>query len=86
MEAKMDILQAILEGAARPTHIRCRSKLTWEAYQNVITGLEEMGLVSLAEVEDRKVYALTQKGIKVLDEYANVRRQFVSLQLVAPLA
>jgi len=86
MEAKIDILQAISEGAGRPTHIRCRSKLTWEAYQNVITGLEEMGLVSLSDVEDRKIYTLTQKGVRVLDAYANIRRQFGSLQLIAPLA
>jgi predicted transcriptional regulator len=86
MEVKMDILQAIFEGARRPTHIMYRSKLSWDAYLNLITGLEEMELVSLGKVEERKIYKLTDKGARVLETYAQVLEQFGSLQLTVPLA
>ena len=86
MEVKIDILQAISEGAGRPTHIMYRSNLSWAVMRNFIKALEDQGLVSSRDVEGRKNYILTQKGARVLDTYANVRRQLESPQLVAPLA
>jgi predicted transcriptional regulator len=86
MEVKIDILQAISEGAGRPTHIMYRSNLSWAVMRNFIKALEDQGLVSSSDVEGRKNYILTQKGTRVLDTYANVRKQLVTPQLIAPLA
>jgi predicted transcriptional regulator len=86
MEVKIDILQAIAEGAGRPTHIMYRSNLSWAVMRNFIKILEEQDLVSSNVVEGRKNYVLTQKGIRVLDTYSNVRKQLEAPQLVAQLA
>jgi len=86
LDVKIDILQAISEGASRPTHIMYQSNLSWSPLRNFIKNLEEQGLVSSSDVESRKNYTLTQKGARVLDTYANVRRQLESPQLIAPLA
>ncbi|MFI5421609.1 MAG: winged helix-turn-helix domain-containing protein [Nitrososphaerales archaeon] len=85
MEVKIDILQAIAEGAGRPTHIMYRSNLSWAVMRNFIRALEEQGLVSASDVEGRKNYVLTSKGIRVLETYANVRKQLEAPQLIAPL-
>jgi len=86
MEVKIDILQAIAEGAGRPTHIMYRSNLSWAVMRNFIKILEEQGLVSSNIVEGRKNFVLTQKGIRVLETYSNVRKQLESPQLIAQLA
>jgi predicted transcriptional regulator len=85
MEVKIDILQAIAEGAGRPTHIMYRSNLSWAVMRNFIKILEEQGLVSSNVVEGRKNFVLTQKGTRVLETYSNVRRQLESPQLIAQL-
>jgi len=86
MEVKIDILQAIAEGAGRPTHIMYRSNLSWAVMRNFIKILEEQGLVSSNIVEGRKNFVLTQKGIRVLETYSNVRKQLESPQLIAQFA
>jgi predicted transcriptional regulator len=86
MEVKIDILQAIAEGAGRPTHIMYRSNLSWAVMRNFIKLLEEQGLVSSNVVEGRKNYVLTQKGNRVLDTYANVRKQLETPEIIAQLA
>jgi predicted transcriptional regulator len=83
MEVKIDILQAISEGAGRPTHIMYRSNLSWAVMRNFIKGLEEQNLVISTVVEGRKNFILTPKGIRVLNTYANVRKQLENPQLVA---
>jgi predicted transcriptional regulator len=85
MEVKIDILQAIAEGAGRPTHIMYRSNLSWAVMRNFIKILEEQGLVSSNVVEGRKNFVLTQKGTRVLETYSNVRKQLESPQLIAQL-
>jgi len=85
MEVKIDILQAIAEGAGRPTHIMYKSNLSWAVMRNFIKMLEEQGLVISTVVEGRKNYVLTPKGNRVLETYANVRRQLESPQVIAQL-
>jgi predicted transcriptional regulator len=85
MEVKIDILQAISEGAGRPTHIMYRSNLSWAVMRNFIKIMEEQGLVSSTVVEGRKNFVLTQKGSRVLETYSNVRKQLESPQLIAQL-
>lgn len=75
MEVKIDIMQAIAEGAGRPAHIMYRSNLSWSIMQNFITVLEQQGLIKTDEIEGRRTYTLTDKGIRVLQTYLSVRKQ-----------
>lgn len=85
MEVKIDILQAISEGAGRPTHIMYRSNLSWAVMRSFIKALERQALVTSKEIEGRKNYVLTQKGARVLETYESVRRQLESVPLVVPV-
>jgi predicted transcriptional regulator len=82
MEVKVDIMQAIAEGAGRPTHIMYKSNLSWAVMRNFIRMLESQGLVSSSEMEGRKSYTLTEKGNHVLATYTRVRRQLESIPLL----
>lgn len=83
LELKIDIMQAIKEGAGRPTHIMYRSNLSWSVMQGFIRSLESQGLVRTDESGPKKRYMLTEKGERVLKTYESVRNQ---LDLVSPLA
>jgi predicted transcriptional regulator len=85
MEVKIDILQAIFEGVGRPTHIMYRTNLSWATCRSFIKRLEELGLVSTSDVKGRKDYALTEKGSRVVETYANLTAQAGLLQLIAPV-
>lgn len=82
MEVKIDIMQAISEGAGRPTHIMYRSNLSWSVMQNFIHSMEIQGLVVTKDSEGRKSYVLTEKGQRVLQTYTSVRKQ---LDTLAPI-
>ena len=86
MEVKIDILLAISEGVGRPTRIMYRSNLSWAVMRNFIKALEEQDLVVSTVIEGRKNYILTSKGNRVLDTYANVRKQLESPQIITQLA
>ncbi len=79
MEVKIDILQAIKEGAGRPTHIMYRSNLSWSVMQGFIKTLEIQGLVQTDASERKKRYILTEKGERVLKTYLSMRTQFDSM-------
>jgi predicted transcriptional regulator len=82
MEVKIDILQAIKEGAGRPTHIMYRSNLSWSVMQGFIRTLEIQGLVKTEASERKKRYLLTEKGERVLKTYLSMRTQF---DAIAPI-
>ena len=82
MEVKIDIMQAMAEGAGRPTHIMYRSNLSWAVMRGFIRALEEQGLVSSNEADGRRNYVLTEKGSKVLQTYVSVRKQLESVPLI----
>ncbi len=84
MEVKIDILQAIKEGAGRPTHIMYRSNLSWSVMQGFIKTLEIQGLVRTESAERKKRYILTEKGERVLKTYLSVRQQF-DVMVAVPL-
>jgi predicted transcriptional regulator len=84
MEVKIDILQAIKEGAGRPTHIMYRSNISWSVLQGFIKTLEIQGLVRTETSERKKRFLLTEKGERVLKTYLSVRTQIDALT-AAPL-
>ena len=86
MEVKIDIMQAIAEGAGRPTHIMYRSNLSWAVMRSFIKLLESQGLVHSGQVDGKKSYLLTEKGNRVLQTYTSVKSQLESLapRIAAP--
>ena len=82
MEVEIDIMQAISDGAGRPTHIMYRSNLSWSVMQSFIRSMESQGLLVIRVAEGRKSYALTEKGQRVLETYHSVKKQ---LDIVAPI-
>ncbi|HKW03879.1 MAG TPA: winged helix-turn-helix domain-containing protein [Nitrososphaerales archaeon] len=82
MEVEIDIMQAISDGAGRPTHIMYRSNLSWSVMQSFIRSMESQGLLVMRLAEGRKSYALTEKGQRVLETYHSVKKQ---LDIVAPM-
>jgi predicted transcriptional regulator len=79
LEVKIAILQAIKEGAGRPTHIMYKSNLSWSVLQGFVKNLEIQGLVRTEASERKKTYLLTEKGERVLKTYLSMRTQFDSL-------
>lgn len=75
MEVKIDIMQAIAEGAGRPAHIMYKSNLSWAIMRNFIDVLEKQGLVTTNEVYGKRSYTLSEKGVRVLQTYLSVRKQ-----------
>lgn len=82
MEVKIDILQAISDGSGRPTHIMYRSNLSWAVMRGVMKNLEQQGLVVVSDVEGRRNYILTEKGVKVLQTYRSVKNQLDSMPIL----
>ncbi len=83
MEVRIDILQAIADGAGRPTHIMYRSNLSWSIMQNFVRVLEQQGLIARVDKDGKKNYGLTEKGQRVLQTYLSVRQQ---LEIAVPIA
>ncbi len=75
MEVRIDILQAIADGAGRPTHIMYRSNLSWSIMQNFVRVLEQQGLIARIDKDGKKNYVLTEKGKRVLQTYVSVKKQ-----------
>lgn len=84
LEVKIDIMQAIADGSGRPTHIMYRSNLSWAVMRSVMKNLEQQGLVISREVEGRRNYVLTDRGMRVLQTYHTVKNQLESLTVVVP--
>ena len=75
MEVKIDIMQAIAEGAGRPAHIMYKSNLSWAIMRSFIEVLEKQGLVTSNESYGKRSFTLTEKGVRVLQTYLSVRKQ-----------
>ncbi len=65
----MDILQAVQEaGRAKPTHVLQKANLSHERLTRYLGELVEKNLVSENQDDGNRYYALTERGIKFLDE------------------
>ena len=82
MEVKIDILQAIADGSGRPTHIMYRSNLSWAVMRGVMKNLEQQGLVVASDIDGRRNYVLSEKGVKVLETYRTVKTQLDSMPVL----
>ena len=83
LEVKIDIMQAIFQGAVKPAHIMYRSNLSWNIAHNALNLMEKQGLVITNESEGRRCYFLTKKGIRVLNTFTSLKNQLESPPLVS---
>lgn len=68
-----DILKAIASGTERPTHIMYKANLSWKVMQQYMRTLETQGIVVPNEEMGRRIYRLSEKGFKLLEQFNSVR-------------
>ncbi len=84
LEVKIDIMQAIADGSGRPTHIMYRSNLSWAVMRSVMKVLEQEKIIVSTDLDGRRSYTLTDKGLRVLETYRSVKRQLESIPVMIP--
>lgn len=73
METMFDILTTIAAGTEKPTHIMYKANLSWKVMQHYMKQLESQGVIAPADEQGRRVYHLTEKGFKLLEQFNSVR-------------
>lgn len=69
METMVDILQTVYDGAEKPTHVMYKANLSWSAMQEYVEALIKSGLLREINHMSRKTYAVTDKAVKLLEQY-----------------
>jgi len=83
LELKIEILQAISEGASKQSHVIQKSNISWSMAQNFIRRLEMQGLIEAKRTKGRKTFAITERGTRVLNSYSSMIK---GLELDIPIA
>ncbi|MHB1867860.1 MAG: winged helix-turn-helix domain-containing protein [Nitrososphaerales archaeon] len=83
LELKIEILQAIAEGASKQSHVIQKSNISWSMAQNFIRRLEMQGLIEAKRTKGRKTFAITERGTRVLNSYSSMIK---GLELDIPIA
>ena len=61
-------------GEIKPTHLLYKSKLSYKNLMLYVGQLIQNGMVEEKEGKAGKIYVLTEKGIKYLVEYQQIRK------------
>jgi predicted transcriptional regulator len=75
LEIIHDMLSSIQNkgGRIKPTHLLYRSNLSYKLLQEYLALLEAQGLVAEEQSKDeKKLYVITDKGLKFLFEYKRI--------------
>ncbi len=83
LELKIEILQAIADGASKQAHVIQKSNISWSMAQNFIRRLEMQGLIEAKRTKERKTFAITERGKRVLHSYSSMIRG-LELDIPAP--
>lgn len=76
LELKVQILQAISEGANKQAQVIQKSNISWSMAQNFIRRLEMQGLLESKRTKGRKHLAITDRGKRVLNSYVSIIKEF----------
>lgn len=69
-----DILQAIQDkGKIKPTHLLYKSNLSHSSMKKYVGELTDRGMVFESEQGKQKVFVLTEKGLKFLENYRQIK-------------
>ncbi|KYH40858.1 MAG: putative transcriptional regulator [Candidatus Bathyarchaeota archaeon B26-2] len=66
LEIYLDVLQAIKKGVNKPTRIMYRTNLSWTPLQEILESMVSQEIIKKIEVNKRKEYVITEKGLNVL--------------------
>ena len=66
LEIYLDVLQAIKKGVNKPTRIMYRTNLSWTPLQEILESMISQEIIKKIEVNKRKEYVITKKGLNVL--------------------
>ena len=71
-----DILQAIRDkgGVIKPTHLLYKSNLSHDSMKRYVGDLIEKNMVFIQEEKRGKKYSITDKGLKFLSDYEQVKQ------------
>jgi len=76
LEIIYDMLKSIQDkrGEIKPTHLLYKSNLSYKNLMLYVGQLIQNGMVEEKEGKAGKIYVLTEKGIKYLVEYQQIRK------------
>ncbi|MDG7025077.1 MAG: hypothetical protein JRN45_11225 [Nitrososphaerota archaeon] len=69
IEMMADVLDAIRNGADKPTRVMYKSNLSWSVCQDLLKHLAAKGLLETRAGGERRVIVLTPRGSLALSEY-----------------
>ena len=76
---KLDIIRDILEairdkgGTIKPTHLLYKSNLSHDSMKRYVSDLMEREMVEEVELKKNKRYSITDKGLKFLSDYKQIK-------------
>ena len=77
LEIKLNILSSVMNGVDKPTRIMYAANMSWRPVQKILSNLVEQGLlerqVNLESNKSKSRYAVTEKGIHVLDYFKKAK-------------
>ncbi|KYH42647.1 MAG: putative transcriptional regulator [Candidatus Bathyarchaeota archaeon B26-1] len=66
LEIYLDVLRAIRKGVNKPTRIMYKTNLSWTPLQEILESMTSQEIIKKIEVNKRKKYVITEKGLNVL--------------------
>jgi len=66
LEIYLDVLRAIKKGVNKPTRIMYKTNLSWKPLQEILESMTSQEIIKKIEVNKRKKYVITEKGLNVL--------------------
>ncbi len=73
LEMTCDILYALVEGPAKPTHVLQRANMSWKALTAHLDYLQRRRLIMPIEQGERVEYCLTPEGRSILRLYEGLK-------------
>ena len=66
LEICIDILRVLKKGERKPTRIMYKTNLSWKPLQEILESMTSQEIIKKIEVNKRKKYVITEKGLNVL--------------------
>lgn len=75
IEIIYDILRAIQEkgGKIKPTHLLYKSNLSYQKMLEYLKELIAKEMVAEKEIDEKKIYTITDKGISYIQEFRKIK-------------
>ena len=77
MEIYVDILDAVSNANIAPTRIMYKANISWQALQESLDFLMSNGFLQEQLESARRIYRLTEKGFRVLNDFRRVKDELI---------